>query len=107
MLEPGEIADLLTSITGQFKEFNEAQVIVNLKTLKHKWQNVFNQYGHSIEGEKSYSELIGMLAECVEESKLNPQALGAYGTITTMLDRKNGVPITANLRAHKIVTEKK
>lgn len=107
VLEPDEIAYLLSSIIGQFEQLNASQVIVNLNTLKDKWQNVFNQYGHSIEGEKAYDELIRMLAECVEEAKLNHQALRAYGTIFTMLDQNNGVPITASLRKKLITANNK
>lgn len=96
VLEPDEIAELLTNIIGQFELLNEPQVVINLKTLKNKWKTVFNQYGHSIEGEQAYDELIKILVACVEKAQLNHQALSAYGTIITMLDRNNGVPITVN-----------
>ncbi|MCY7296702.1 aspartyl/asparaginyl beta-hydroxylase domain-containing protein [Alteromonas sp. a30] len=97
VLDADEIALLLNSIIEQFEPLNEPQVIVNLKTLRHKWQTAFNRYGHSIEGEKAYDELIKTLAQSVEEAKLiNHQALMAYGTLVTMLNRNNGMPITTN-----------
>lgn len=104
VLAPNEFACLLDNIIEQFEDHNEPQIILNLKTLKNKWQDAFNQYGHSIEGEKAYDELIGVLAECVDVAKLNHQAVRAYSTIITMLDKNNGVPITANLQAQKLIT---
>ena len=106
VLEPDEIAALLASIIGQFESLNEPLLVANVKTLNDKWQNVFNHYGHSIEGENAYDELIKILATSVEKAKLNVQALSAYCTIITMLDRNNGVPIIANSRMKKLSSAK-
>lgn len=94
VLEPQEMAELLSRIIAQFEKSNELQVIEKLRSIAGKWQNVFIRYGHSSEGEASYDELIKILQGGVDVEKLNHQALSAYSTITTMLNRNNGEPIT-------------
>lgn len=95
VLEPDEIEELFTRIIGQFEQLDEPQLVIDLKTLNNNWQNTFNLYGHSIKGEKAYGELIKLLAGCIDKTRLNHQAMSAYGTIITMLDRNNGPPIKA------------
>jgi len=97
VLEPDEVAYLLLSLIECFDALNESQVVLNLKTLKNKWQDVFTLYGHSVEGEKAYGELIRAITSIVDVEKLNQPALNAYGTIATMLDKNNGAPVAANV----------
>lgn len=93
VLAPDELAALLFDIKESLTALNETQTVARLERLNKQWQAAFDQYGHSVEGESTYAELIKKLTTCINEATLTQEALRAYITITTLLDKRNGIPI--------------
>jgi hypothetical protein len=90
VLRPEELFIILEPFTQHFSEHNAPELLIRLDRFKLNWVSVFKEYGHSVDGEQKYRELINEFKFIVMELELNEAEKAAFITIVTMLSATNG-----------------